>query len=514
MGWAPIALACLMALTCMIAPKCMIAPTCMIAPKCMITVGVGMGVGVGRGAGESLCVRAWGRGSHCRHGLSALVQTGMTTDRAPGAGSATTGGGYRTVLAASGMKSLYAVGVLARIPFTGTPMALLLHVTDGLGRGYAAAGLVTAAVTVGIAVGSPWRGRVIDRLGLRRALVPSLVAVPLLWSAAVIVPYPVLVPVALLGGLLAVPVFTVIRQAIPVLLPPADRRAGYALDSVLVEVSYLIGPAGAILLATTAGTEVAVLTVGFGGVVAGLLLAWLNPPVRSTAPTTAAGSTDADRAARGEAHRRATDDPVPGRGSTGRRRFRRPAWLTPGVLAMYATAAGGAFAVAGTEVGVLATLREADRTVWVAALFAIWGVASGVGGLAFGAWRGPVPSPLVLLGLLGVATVPLAAADGPLLLALLLLPAGALIAPTLSASAEGLSRRAPEAVRGEAMGWHSSATTTGFSLGAPVAGLLVDLAGPGAAFVGVGALAGGAAVGVWLLLSRRSQHLRDVPDLR
>ncbi len=415
----------------------------------------------------------------------------MTTDRPADTVRPGTPTGYRAVLAVPGTRGLYAAGVLARIPHTAAPMALLLHVTEGLARGYAAAGLVTAAVTVGVAVGSPWRGRVIDRLGLRRALLPSLVAVPALWSLAPFLPYPLLVPLAFVGGLLAVPAFTVIRQSIAVLVPPADRRAAYALDSVLVEVSFLLGPAGVILLVATAGTTAAVLATGAAALGAGLLLAWLNPPVRSS-PKEGLASADGGH-----------DRQLAGSGQRWRPRpWRVPAWLSPGVLAMYATAFGGAFVIAGTEVGVVATAQESERTVLIAVLFAIWGLASAVGGLLFGAWRGPVPPPLALLGLLALLTLPLAAADDLLLLALLLVPAGALVAPTLSSSTDGLSRRIPEAVRGEAMGWHASATTTGFSLGAPVAGLLADLAGPETVFAGVGALAGTLALAVAVTVAR------------
>ena len=33
---------------------------------------------------------------------------------------------------------------------------------------------VGAATTVGMAIGGPWRGRMVDRMGLRRALAPGL----------------------------------------------------------------------------------------------------------------------------------------------------------------------------------------------------------------------------------------------------------------------------------------------------------------------------------------------------
>ena len=55
--------------------------------------------------------------------------------------------------------------------------------------------------------------------------------------------------------------------------------------------------------------------------------------------------------------------------------------------------------------------------------------------------------------------------------------AGVFCAPTVTATVDTLSRIVPERVRGEAMGWHSSALTTGSAAGAPLAGVAIDHAG-------------------------------------
>src|SRR3954454_17684082 len=81
---------------------------------------------------------------------------------------------YRRVLARPGVSRLLLFGVLARVPATAAGVVLTLHVVLTLGRGDAAAGLVATAATVGMALGSPWRGRAVDRLGLGRALVPGV----------------------------------------------------------------------------------------------------------------------------------------------------------------------------------------------------------------------------------------------------------------------------------------------------------------------------------------------------
>lgn len=406
---------------------------------------------------------------------------------------------YREVLRVPGMAALYLVGVLARLPHVGGGLALTLYVTEGLGRGYFEAGLVTAALTVGIAFGSPWRGRLVDRHGLRRALVPSILAMPVLWTAAAFSPYLVLIPVALLAGALAVPVFTVVRQAIAVIVPERSRRAGFALDSVLVEASFVAGPPLVVVAVTQVGAGVALIVIGVGESLAGLLLAWLNPRLRER-PLDGAGGT-------GEV---ATADVAAGLTGGDDRRVARwrlplPRWMTPGLLAMYACSFGTAFVLSGSEVGVIAVLRDLGRVEFIAWVFAVWGVASGAGGLVYGAMRRGASSPLVLLAWLSLATVPLALATTPLLLLVLVVPAGVLVAPTLSAAADGVSRRTGDANRGEAMGWHGTATTAGFSLGAPLAGGAADLFGPWTAFLLVATVSGVLAL-VGLTLVRRHRE--------
>lgn len=412
-------------------------------------------------------------------------------------------GAYREVLAVPGMTALYLVGVLARVPHVGGGLALTLYVTEGLGRGYFEAGLVTAALTIGIAFGSPWRGRLVDRVGLRRALVPSVVAMPVLWTAAAFSPYWVLIVVALLAGALAVPVFTVLRQAIGVVVPVRSRRAAFALDSVLVEASFVAGPPLVVVAVLQVGAPAALVAIGVGESLAGLLLAALNPRLRSLP-----GEGARRQGASGDRDQPDGDVDVAA-GLTGGddRRLRRlrlplPRWLGPGLAAMYACSFGTAFVLSGSEVGVIAVLRGLDRVDLVGWVFAVWGVASGVGGLVYGAMRRGASSPLVLLAWLSLATLPLVFAVDPLLLFLLVVPAGVLVAPTLSASADGVSRRVGEQNRGEAMGWHGSATTAGFSLGAPLAGGAADLLGPWSAFVLVAVVSGSLAL-VALAMVRR-----------
>jgi MFS family permease len=362
---------------------------------------------------------------------------------------------YRRVLALPGVRSLMIVAILARVPLTAAGVTLTLHVVLDLGRGYAAAGLVGAASTVGSALGSPLLGRLVDRSGLRPALLVTTLAEVAFWGAAPWLPYPPLVVAAFVAGLLGLPVFGVVRQSLAALVPEAQRRQAYSLDSMSVELSFMIGPTVAVLVVTQLSATVAIWAVGAAMLLSGTALYLLNPPTREAAE-----------------------------GAPARRPARRD-WLRPRLVGVLLVATAATVALSGTEVGVVALLRESDEVRWTGLVLAAWGAYSMAGGFVHGSMRRALP-PVVLIALLGVFTVPVGLAHGWWLLCLVLLPAGALCAPTLAATADAVSRLVPAAARGEAMGWYGSGLTTGLALGAPFVGAVVDRSGPAWGFVAAG----------------------------
>ena len=389
---------------------------------------------------------------------------------------------YRQALALPGVRPLLLASTLARVPTTAASVTLTLFVVLVLNRGYAAAGLVGATMTVGAAIGAPLLGRLIDRRGLRPVLVVTTVAEALFWSTAQTLPYPLLLPAAFGGGLLALPVFSVVRQSIAALVPADRRRPAYALDSMAVELSFMTGPALAVLLATTVSPRFTMFAVGGGMVVSGLVLFALDPPIRAKDDPSAAGS------------------PPP----------RRREWLTPRLLGVLAVGAATTLVLGGSDVSVVAMLRASGQVGWTGAVLAMWGAYSLVGGFAYGAASRPV-SPLLLVGALSLCTIPVGLSGGQWwLLALALVPAGVLCAPTLAATADAVSRLAPPSVRGEAMGLHGSAVTVGLALGAPLAGAVIDASSPAWGFAATGLL--GALVALAILpgeLRRRSPAPRS-----
>ncbi|MEV4514238.1 MFS transporter [Dactylosporangium sp. NPDC049525] len=381
---------------------------------------------------------------------------------------------YRQVLAVPGMASLLGVSLLARTAITADVTALTMYVVLGLDLSYAAAGGVVAALTAGVAVGGPLLGRMIDRRGVRTVLLATVAAQIAFWLSVPVLPYAALLCAAVAAGLLMVPAQSVTRQAIAAMTTAAQRRAAFALESVQGELSYIIGPAVVIVCAAKTSPGVVAWAVGAAIAAGGAGIAWLNPPVRAEA------ESDAGTAVRPP----------------------RRQWLDARMIAVLTMAFGTTTLLSGVDLAIVATLTTADQVSWAAVVVAVLGVASVAGGLLYGALSRPLPTWL-LLGLLGLVTIPAGLARDWPWLCVAVVGAGLLTAPTLSTVADAVSRLAPPAVRGEATGLQSSAQSAGFALGAPVVGVAIDLSAPAGGFAAAG-LAALAAALIGHLLSRRA----------
>ncbi|MEU6793208.1 MFS transporter [Nonomuraea wenchangensis] len=382
---------------------------------------------------------------------------------------------YRRLLKIPGVPTLLLVGLLARMPATATGMALTLHVAEVLHLGYAKAGLVTMASTIGMAIGSPLSGRLVDRHGLRPVLAVTTAAQAAFWSCAWALPFPALAAAAALAGLLGLPVFSVTRQCLAAMVPAPQRRTAFTLDSMLVELSYMTGPALAVAGLTALGSFVTMTVIGAGMTLAGIGLLTLNPPTRSEAEK--AHEAQGVKVARRE-------------------------WLTPAFGGLMATVAAATFVLTATELSLVATMTDAGDTEWVGLAVGIWCVYSLVGGFVYGGLSRGF-SPFALIAVMGLLTVPVGLVAGDWRwLVLALLPAGLLCAPALSSTVDVVSGRVPAAARGEAMGLHGTALLIGGAASAPIAGAVIDGVGSSWAFT-VAGLAGVAIVLAALPLWRR-----------
>ncbi|WAP51003.1 MFS transporter [Arthrobacter sp. ATA002] len=400
---------------------------------------------------------------------------------------------YGELLRIAPIRRLLLVGMIARFPHSAAGVLLTLHVVLTMDMGYAKAGAVAAVVTVGIAVGAPWRGRRVDNVGLRRALIPSVVSEAVIWSIAPHASYQWLLVLALIGGVFTLPVFSVVRQSLGVLATGDQRRTAFALDSIATEVVFMGGPALGAVLATSFSSVIGLTLVGVTTSLAGLLLIWFNPPTRSDNPRDAASAVQEREAANAAvvaaapAHlSEASSELQPlaalSRGARLKSGF---SWFTLSVAVVFAVAVGAGLLLSSSDVGIVALVEHTGQPQQVGIVFAVWCAASVVGGLTYGAMRRRI-SPMLLLLAMAVLTLPMALATDTISLALLSIPAGLLCAPVLSSASERVADLVSEERRGEAMGWYGSALTSGTALGAPLAGAAIDFVGPWAGFTVAG----------------------------
>jgi len=381
--------------------------------------------------------------------------------------------GYRQVLAAPGLAPLLSVSFLARAAITADVMALTMYVVLGLDMSYAAAGGVAAVLTAGMALGGPLLGRVIDWRGARVVLLVTVLVQVVFWLSVPAMPYGILLGAAFPAGLLMVPAPPVTRQAIAAMTTAGQRRAAFALESVQGELSYMVGPPIVILCAAQVSPGLVAWVVGAAIVAGGVGIALLDPPLRAE-----------------------DEMDVPAAG-----RPRRREWLGPGMIAVLVMAFGTTMLLSGTDLAIVATLENAGQVSWAAVVVAVYGMASITGGLVYGALPRPLPTWL-LLGLLGLATVPAGLAHSWPWLCVAGAGAGLLAAPALSSVADAVSRLAPASVRGEATGLQSSALSAGFALGSPIVGGAIDASVPAGGFAAAG-LTGLATALTGYLLSHR-----------
>lgn len=391
--------------------------------------------------------------------------------------------GYRAVLRLRDVRNVLLLGLVVRIPLWAANVVLVLHVVAHLGRSYGAAGLLVAVATLALAISGPWRGRRLDQVGLRRALAPSLVVLSACWAVAPFVGYWPLLGFAGVAGLFVVPTFSIVRQALIHAAPEENRTAALAIDAVVLEISFMIGPALGVLLATYWSTPQALFSCEFASIAGGVLIWLADPPLKRRVADDAPVTEPAER-----------------RGDYG--------WVNAAVLGVLAACVGATLVLTATDVAVVAALRDMDHQSWIGWELALWGLGSAIGGLIYGALHRAIPAGVLLAGL-AVTTVPLGWASNPVTLAGLLILAGLCCAPTLTATVDTLSRTVPENVRGEALGWHGSALTVGSAMGSPLAGVAVDHWGWPAGFIGPACLS--LAVAAGLVAVTAKQFRSEVP---
>lgn len=360
---------------------------------------------------------------------------------------------YAAIFRAPGAAPFFVASLPARF---GAAMLTLsvIFVGEWSTGSYGSAGVLAGVTALAGAVGGPFAARLSDILGQRRTLfagvlVHILAQVAFLSAAIEHLGLPVLVCPAVVAGFSMPQIGSLTRARWTYLLPRGPRLdSAFALESLTDELSFVAGPA-----------VVGLIVAAFGPVQSfscGIVLVVLGGLAVAT-------------------QRRSEPK--------GRRPWNagENAWLGPiarGSVRSLAVGFMGVGAVFGAlQVSVAAFARDHDVDSLAGPLYSIFGVASILGGLLYGAvsWKISLPTRLAAsLTSLSFGIGLLVFVDTTLLLAFLIAVPGFAVAPALisgNALGEFIS---PAGMLTETFAWLTAAAGAGVAVGASVSGTAIE----------------------------------------
>ena len=389
---------------------------------------------------------------------------------------------YRRILTLPGGLRFSASGLVARLPISMVGLGIVLLVAAATGS-YGVAGAVSAVYVVAGAAFAIVQGRLLDRLGQARVLVPMVIVFSVMITLLVVSvqaewPRVSSYLFAAVGGAALPAAGSCVRARWSHALRgrPADVQTAFALEAVVDESVFMLGPILVTVLATAIDPVAGLAAAVVSGLVGTLLLAAQT----STEPP-----------------------PRPSPRTTGDRT--RLPWrtLVPLVVVMFAL--GSLFG--GAEVVTVAFADEQGNKAYAGPLLAVWALGSLLAGLVTGALHlRRTPADRLRLGALGMCLTmaPLAFIDSVLLMGAALLLGGIAIAPTLIAATSLVEQSVPAARLTEGMSLLHTGVVAGVALGAALAGVVIDRSGASTAYLFTLA-AGTLAAAVAQLLPRRAR---------
>lgn len=385
---------------------------------------------------------------------------------------------YRELFRAPGSAAFSAAGFVARMPIAMIGIGVIAMLSRTRGE-YGLAGAVSATFTLSVALFGPQVSRLVDRFGQSRVLLPatglSVVSMAaLLLCARYGAPDWTLFVSAALAGTLPNMAAMVRARWTHVYRDSPRLHTAFSLESVVDELTFVVGPALSVALSTAAFPEA-------GPLAATVLLAigvLLFVPQKRTEPPAHGPGDGGD----------------PG-GSAIRAGSVR-------LLALVLVAGG---TVVGTvDVVSVAFAEERGSPAGAGIVLSVYAVGSALAGLVFGVLKLGLPLPRQLaLGAAGTAltTLPLLLVGNIAALAAAVFLSGLFFAPTMIVVMGLIEKTVPPARLTEGMTWAITGLSVGVALGAAVSGAMVDRYGPSGGFTV--AIAAGAAV---LLLALASQR--------
>lgn len=344
---------------------------------------------------------------------------------------------------------LLAANWLGRLPSAMAFVAIPLTMRD-VGAGYVFTGVATGTVAVAAAVGAPVLGRVVDRVGQVRVLVPTAVLAAIGFAAIALAPRAEVVVLvgAALAGAATPPLEPCLRVLWPDIVGEERIERAYAVDSAAQEMVFVCGPLVVAGCVAAVSPVFALWTAAALGL-AGVAIFALAAPVRRW-----------------------------------RAQARVPDWLGPlrskGLVVLLSAFAGTGFAIGVLNVLVVSYAERHAVPGGAPVLLALNAGGALVGALVYGVvtWRNQtrqraaVSAAGLVVGYGTLVTVP-----SPPYMAALMVLTGLFLAPLLTATFVLIGDLAPRGTTTEAFAWLVTLFACGSSLGSGVVGVVLDRVG-------------------------------------
>jgi MFS family permease len=346
---------------------------------------------------------------------------------------------------------LLLVALLTRMPVGMIGFAMLMFLRESLGT-FALAGAAVGINFISMAAVAPVLGRIIDRRGPRTLLIVTGTVQPLalaatLASAKLGLPFAFVAVSAALAGMFASPITTLTRTAWRHRFEREDdRRTAFALDAVMIEINFTLGPALMAAILATAGATAAFSTA-IAAVVVAVLIFLGSPAMRYFK-----------------------------RSDSGERHMLGP--LTePRLLIVFFATFGATVCFGLLEVGYPAYATALGAPPFAGVLLAVNSLGSAIGGAIFGGLRLKAPMERQWACVIALMAVPVALhamVTTPLAFGVVAFFAGALIAPSIASQSVLVSRLAPSRYATEAFTWSTTFIVSGLGAGMALGGFLVE----------------------------------------
>lgn len=387
---------------------------------------------------------------------------------------------YGRVLSEPGAALFSATGLVARLPMSMFGLGIVFLVEAATGS-YGIAGTMSATFIVGEAAAAIALGRLVDRLGQAQVLIPAVLVCSSGTAGVMVVvesgqPLVIAYLLAAVAGAAFPPIGACVRTRWSHLLgtrrpsEPHLKQTAFAVEAVVDELVFIVGPVLITLLATLISPIVGLFTALTLLVVGTLAFAAQRGTQPPAAPRLSTGAT-----------------------ASLRMRIIGPATVVGGSL-------GAMFGA--TEVATVAFTDELGRPALAGVLLALWSGGSLIAGVVSGAlsWgRGPGERLRLGMTAFTVMMAPLPWVSTAVVMGGLLFLAGLTIAPTLIALVALVEQVAHPSRLTESLSVVHTGMAAGIGLGAAVAGPVIDAAGASASYVVTLAVGALGAVAAWVM---------------